>query len=216
MSIGNESALKVAEFLLKIKAVKLQPNSPFTWASGLKSPIYCDNRVTLSFPNIRTFIRQEFVSAIEKEFPKPDIIVGVATGGIAQGVLVAEEMGLPFAYVRPEPKGHGMGNQIEGIIEKGNTVIVIEDLISTGKSSLQAVEAIQKVGGIVKGMAAIFTYSFSDAQQKFTDKNIPLVTLSNYDTLIKQALHSNYISEDHLSSLQEWRNDPKLWSKKHE
>lgn len=216
MSIVNESALKVAEFLLKIKAVKLQPNKPFTWASGLKSPIYCDNRITLSFPNIRTYIRQEFVNSIEKEFSKADVIVGVATGGIAQGALVAEEMGLPFAYVRPEPKSHGMGNQVEGVIEDGQSVVVIEDLISTGKSSLLAVDAIQKSGGIVKGMAAIFSYGFDDAQQKFKDRHIPLVTLTNYETLIKQAVHENYVSEDDLISLQEWRADPKAWSKKHE
>lgn len=216
MSMKNDSALKVAEFLLKIKAVKLQPGKPFTWASGLKSPIYCDNRITLSFPHIRTFIRQEFVRAIENEFPKPDVIVGVATGGIAQGALVAEDMGLPFAYVRPEPKSHGLGNQVEGVIESGQSAIVIEDLVSTGKSSLNAIDAIINSGAVVKGMAAIFTYGFSDAEKRFTEKNIPLVTLTNYDILVQQALQSGYITEEDLSSLQDWRKDPKSWSKKHE
>lgn len=214
MSIGNESALKVAEFLLQVKAVKLQPGKPFTWASGLKSPIYCDNRVTLSYPHIRTYIRQQFAKAISESFPKPDVIVGVATGGIAQGVLVAQELGLPFAYVRPEPKSHGLGNQVEGVIEEGQSVVVIEDLVSTGKSSLNAVDAIHTSGGIVKGMAAIFTYGFGDADVAFRNKAVQLVTLTNYETLIQQALHSNYISEKDLGSLREWRQDPKAWSEK--
>lgn len=215
MSVKDDSALKVAEFLLQIKAVKLQPNKPFTWASGLKSPIYCDNRVTLSFPNIRTYIRQEFVKVIEKNFAKADVIVGVATGGIAQGVLVAQELGLPFAYVRPEPKAHGLGNQVEGVIEKGQSVVVIEDLVSTGKSSLNAVEAIVAAGGIVKGMSAIFTYGFEEAAKNFKTKKIPLITLSNYDILVQQALHSEYITEKDMDSLKQWKKDPKSWSEKH-
>ncbi|HCA82706.1 MAG TPA: orotate phosphoribosyltransferase [Flavobacteriales bacterium] len=214
MSVNKDSALKVAEFLLQVKAVKLQPNKPFTWASGLRSPIYCDNRVTLSYPHIRTFIRQELSKVIAQEFAKGDIIVGVATGGIAQGVLVAEELGLPFAYVRPEPKSHGMGNQVEGVIEPGQSVIVVEDLVSTGKSSLNAVDAITAAGGVVKGMVAIFTYGFEDAAKKFKDKNVNLATLTNYDILIEQAVASNYVSEKDLGSLREWRVDPKSWSEK--
>jgi len=215
MSVKDDSALKVAEFLLQIKAVKLQPNKPFTWASGLKSPIYCDNRVTLSFPNIRTYIRQEFVKVIEKNFAKADVIVGVATGGIAQGVLVAQELGLPFAYVRPEPKAHGLGNQVEGVIEKGQSVVVIEDLVSTGKSSLNAVDAIVAAGGIIKGMSAIFTYGFEDAAKNFKAKKVPLHTLCNYDILIQQALRSEYITEKDTESLKQWKKDPKSWSEKH-
>jgi orotate phosphoribosyltransferase len=215
MSSNNETALKVAEFLLQIKAVKLQPAKPFTWASGLKSPIYCDNRVTLSYPNIRTFIRQQFSKLIEEYFTKPDIIVGVATGGIAQGVLVAQDLGLPFAYVRPQAKEHGMKNQIEGNIEKGQSAIVIEDLISTGKSSLSAVDALLNSGIKINGMAAIFTYGFTETEETFSNKKIKLFTLTNYDTLIEQALKSNYIQLKDLESLKEWRKDPKKWSKKH-
>lgn len=215
MSVKDDSALKVAEFLLQIKAVKLQPNKPFTWASGLKSPIYCDNRITLSFPNIRTYIRQEFVKVIEKNFAKADVIVGVATGGIAQGVLVAQELGLPFAYVRPEPKSHGLGNQVEGVIEKGQSVVVIEDLVSTGKSSLNAVDAIVAAGGIIKGMSAIFTYGFEEATKNFKTKKVPLITLSNYDILVQQALRSEYITEKDMESLKQWKKDPKSWSDKH-
>lgn len=215
MSVKDDSALKVAEFLLQIKAVKLQPNKPFTWASGLKSPIYCDNRITLSFPNIRTYIRQEFVKVIEKNFAKADVIVGVATGGIAQGVLVAQELGLPFAYVRPEPKSHGLGNQVEGVIEKGQSVVVIEDLVSTGKSSLNAVDAIVAAGGIIKGMSAIFTYGFEEATKNFKTKKVPLITLSNYDILVQQALRSEYITEKDMESLKQWKKDPKSWSEKH-
>lgn len=216
MSVKNESALKVAEFLLQAKAVKLQPNKPFTWASGLRSPIYCDNRITLSYPNIRTYIRQEFSRIITEQFAKADVIVGVATGGIAQGVLVAQDLGLPFAYVRPEPKSHGLGNQVEGMIEKGQSIIVIEDLVSTGKSSLAAVDALVAAGGVVKGMAAIFTYGFADAANKFKEKNIQLATLTNYDILIDQAVASNYVSEKDLASLREWRLDPKAWSEKNQ
>ena len=164
MKKNDESALKIAEFLLQVKAIKLQPQNPYTWASGWKSPIYCDNRVTLSFPGVRTYIRQEFVNAIIENFGKPDVIAGVATGGIAQGVLVAQEMGLPFVYVRSEAKKHGLTNMIEGVIEKGQSVVVIEDLISTGGSSLKAVEALREAGCEVKGMAAIFSYDSKQQQ----------------------------------------------------
>lgn len=209
----DESALKIAEFLLQIKAIKLQPNNPFTWASGWKSPIYCDNRVTLSFPSVRTYVRQQFVNIINTSFAKPDLIAGVATGGIAQGALVAQELGLPFAYVRSEAKKHGMTNMIEGVVEKGQSVVVIEDLISTGGSSLKAVEALREAGCDVKGMAAIFTYGFQTAEDNFKAANCNLVTLTNYDTLIKQALNSNYITEKDLESLKKWRENPAVWGK---
>ncbi len=211
MKKNNESALKIAEFLLQVKAIKLQPQNPYTWASGWKSPIYCDNRVTLSYPGVRTYIRQEFVNAIMENFGKPDVIAGVATGGIAQGALVAQEMGLPFVYVRSEAKKHGLTNMIEGVVETGQSVVVIEDLISTGGSSLKAVEALREAGCEVKGMAAIFTYGFKTATDNFKKAKCKLVTLSNYDTMITQALQSNYITDNDLKSLQAWRENPAEW-----
>ncbi len=214
MKVNEESALKIAEFLLQIKAIKLQPNKPFTWASGWNSPIYCDNRVTLSYPKVRTFIRQEFVKVIVEKFGTPNVIAGVATGGIAQGALVAQELGLPFVYIRSEAKKHGLTNMIEGVVEKGQSVVVIEDLISTGGSSLKAVEALRDAGCEVKGMAAIFTYGFKTAADNFKKANCKLVALSDYETLIKQALQSNYITEKHLKSLKEWRENPSEWNKK--
>lgn len=212
MEINEDAALNIAEFLLQIKAIKLQPDKPFTWASGWKSPIYCDNRVTLSYPKVRTYIRQEFVEAIIKKFGKPDVIAGVATGGIAQGALVAQELELPFVYVRSEAKKHGMTNMIEGYIEKGQTVVVIEDLISTGGSSLKAVEALREAGCEVKGMAAIFTYGFKTATDNFEKANCKLITLSNYSTLIKQALQSKYITDKDLKSLEQWAENPAIWN----
>ena len=211
MKPNEESALKIAEFLLQIKAIKLEPNKPFTWASGWKSPIYCDNRVTLSYPKVRTYIRQEFVDAILENFGKPDVIAGVATGGIAQGALIAQELGLPFIYVRSEAKKHGMTNMIEGVVEKGQSVVVIEDLISTGGSSLKAVEALRETGCDVKGMVAIFTYSFKTAHDNFKKAKCKVITLSNYETLIKQALETDYITEKDLKSLKEWRENPSEW-----
>lgn len=211
MVTNAETASKVAEFLLQIKAIKLQPAQPFTWASGWKSPIYCDNRKTLSYPKVRTFIRQQFVQLIHAHFPRPDVIAGVATGAIAQGALVAEEMGLPFVYVRPEPKKHGLGNMIEGEIASGQSVVVIEDLISTGGSSLKAVEALREAGCEVKGMAAIFTYGFPDAEKNFAAAGVELITLSNYPSLIRQALHDNYITEQDLETLEAWRKNPSGW-----
>lgn len=213
MKNNNDSALKIAEFLLQIKAVKLQPNQPFTWASGWKSPIYCDNRKTLSYPKIRTFIRQEFVNSIIEKFGKPDVIAGVATGGIAQGALVAQELGLPFVYVRSEAKSHGLTNQVEGVIEKGQSVVVIEDLISTGGSSLKAVDALRKEGCEVKGMAAIFTYGFKTAEENFKAAKCDVVTLCDYDTLIQQAIASGYVNQSDLASLQSWREEPSAWGK---
>lgn len=208
-----ESAPKVAEFLLQIKAVKLQPNNPFTWASGWKSPIYCDNRVILSFPKIRTFIRQEFINLINNEYGKPDVIAGVATGAIAHGALVAEAMGLPFIYVRPEAKAHGLGNQIEGVLNEGQSVVVIEDLISTGGSSLKAVEVLKKAGADVKGLVAIFTYGFDTANQNFEKANCKFNTLSDYESLIQQAVNTKYVNAEDLESLNNWRNDPANWKK---
>jgi orotate phosphoribosyltransferase len=212
--INNEnSALKVAELLLQIKAIVLKPDNPFTWASGWKSPIYCDNRKTLSYPMIRTHIRQELTEVIQQKFGSPDVIVGVATGGIAQGALVAQQMGLPFAYVRSSAKAHGMTNMIEGDIKEGQSVVVIEDLISTGGSSLKAVQALREAGCIVKGMASIFTYDFEAAKQNFIDNNCELYTLSDYNYLVKVALESGYITENQLYSLKEWRNAPDQWNK---
>lgn len=213
MVLNEDKALKVAEFLLQIKAVKLNPADPFTWASGIKSPIYCDNRITLSYPNIRTFIRQAFADAIIENFGKPDIIAGVATGGIAQGALVAEQLGLPFIYVRSSAKGHGMGNLIEGAFEPGKRVVVIEDLISTGGSSLKAVEALRDADLDVKGLVAIFTYGFDIAHQNFADAKCPYTTLTDYETLLKKAVETNTVSEEQLNSLLEWRKNPSDWKK---
>lgn len=212
MILNKDRALKVAEFLLQIKAVKLQPSQPFTWASGWSSPIYCDNRKTLSFPAIRTHIRQGYAEAILEKFGKPDVIAGVATGGIAQGALVAQELGIPFIYVRSSAKGHGLGNQIEGHFEKGQKVIVIEDLISTGGSSLIAVEALREAGCDVKGLIAIFTYGFDVATENFNAADCPFVTLTDYDHLIDQALKLEYINEADVQSLKKWKNSPSTWS----
>ncbi len=211
MTSFDDTAYKVAEFLLQIKAIKLQPENPFTWASGIKSPIYCDNRKTLSYPKIRTSIRQYFVQTINNHFPMPDLIAGVATGGIAIGVLVAQEMGLPFVYVRSEEKKHGLTNMIEGHFESGQNVVVIEDLISTGGSSLKAVEALREKGCIVKGMAAIFTYDFDESVQNFKKAKCRLQTLTNYDTLIETAVKKEYINEKDLDNLKKWRQKPKAW-----
>lgn len=213
MQEGNDSELKVAEFLLKIKAVKLQPKNPFTWASGIKSPIYCDNRSILSHPSIRTYIRQVLAEKINEQFPKPEIVAGVATGGIAIGALVAQEMGLPFVYVRSSAKGHGMQNLIEGgTIEKGQNVIVIEDLISTGKSSLLAVKALKEAGANVKGLVAIFSYGFEESVKAFAKEKVPFHTLTNYNTLVEHAASLDYVSKDEIESLNAWRQNPKNWN----
>jgi orotate phosphoribosyltransferase len=213
MILNNDKALKVAEFLLQIKAVKLQPNQPFTWASGWNSPIYCDNRITLSYPNIRTFIRQCYSEAIVEGFGKPDVIAGVATGGIPQGALVAQELGLPFIYVRSTAKEHGMGNQIEGHYEKGQKVVLVEDLISTAGSSIKAIDALKAGGLEVKGLIATFTYGFKVADENFKKANCPYVTLTNYDFLVEEALKKAYISENDLLSLREWKDQPEIWKK---
>ena len=211
MILDKETAKKTAELLLQVKAIKLQPNTPFTWASGWKSPIYCDNRVTLSYPAIRTYIRENMVKVIEKNFGRPDVIAGVATGAIAIGILVAEEMGLPFIYIRPEAKKHGRQNQIEGHLDKGKNVLVIEDLISTGMSSLKAVDALHAVDAKVMGMVAIFTYGFDVAEKAFKDKNVELVTLSDYSHLLEQATDTDYIANEDKMLLEEWRIAPNKW-----
>lgn len=211
MIMNKDTAKKTAELLLQIKAIKLSPNDPFTWASGWKSPIYCDNRLTLSYPAVRLFLKEEIAKLVELQYGKPDIIAGVATGAIAIGVLVAQQLGVPFVYVRPEPKKHGRKNQVEGHLEKGQNVVVIEDLISTGNSSLQAVEALKDAGAVIKGMVAIFTYGFDISVENFKNKNVNLVTLSNYQYLLDQALDSNYITEKELFTLQEWKLNPSSW-----
>lgn len=208
---NEETALQIADFLLQIKAIKLQPDNPFEWASGWKSPIYCDNRKTLSHPSIRTFIRQKMVDAVESHFTKPNAIAGVATGGIAQGVLVAQELGVPFCYVRSGKKGHGLQNQIEGDVAQGSQMIVIEDLVSTGGSSLEAVEALREAGYGVTGMISIFTYGFNAAVENFEKHGVQLISLSDYDHLIQQALKTDFISEQDVESLQEWRQSPENW-----
>nr|WP_315239546.1 orotate phosphoribosyltransferase [uncultured Flavobacterium sp.] len=211
MIFNKDTAEKTAELLLQINAIKLNPENPFTWASGWKSPIYCDNRLILSFPIIRNYVRDEFAKNIEKQFGKPDVIAGVATGAIGIGILVAESLGLPFVYVRPEPKKHGRQNQVEGFLQKGQNVVVVEDLISTGNSSLMAVEALRNEGANIKGMAAIFTYGFGVAQENFKNANIDLYTLSNYENLLNLAVEKQYITEYQQSALQEWNEIPSTW-----
>ncbi|HPS74635.1 MAG TPA: orotate phosphoribosyltransferase [Bacteroidales bacterium] len=205
MLYNQETAKITADLLLKIKAVKLSPQDLFTWASGIKSPVYCDNRITLSYPEIRTFIRQHFVRAIEDQFPGPELIAGVATGGIAQGVLVAQELGLPFAYVRSSKKDHGLTNQIEGEVRPGQNVVVVEDLISTGSSSLAVVEALKNAGCRIAGMVAIFTYNLPKSQKAFSEAACRLVTLTDYETLIAQAVESGFIQEKDLQVLRDFK-----------
>lgn len=212
MIFNKETAHKTAESLLQINAIKLNPKNPFTWASGWKSPIYCDNRITLSYPEIRKFLQKEFAENIVAKYGKPDVIAGVATGAIGIGLLVAEALELPFVYVRPEPKKHGRQNQIEGQLEAGKSVVVIEDLISTGKSSLQAVEALKANGANILGMAAIFTYEFQVAEDNFKEAGIELTTLSNYTSLLENAVNQKYISDSDFDTLQEWRKNPAQWN----
>jgi orotate phosphoribosyltransferase len=205
-------AAEVAKSLLEIEAVKLSPAQPFQWASGWKSPIYCDNRMTLSYPKVRSIIRDGLAALIREHFPKADGIAGVATAGIPQGALVADVLNLPMFYVRPKPKDHGMGNQIEGKVLPGQKVVVIEDLISTGGSSLKAVEALKAANVEVLGMVAIFTYGFEVATNNFAQANIPLYTLSNYNELIKEAIQLGYIKPEALDALQAWRKAPEVWN----
>jgi len=211
MILHKDIAKKTAEVLLKVKAIKLSPTDPFTWASGWKSPIYCDNRVTLSYPTVRVLLKEEISKIVESKYGKPDVIAGVATGAIAIGVLVAQELGVPFIYVRPEPKSHGRKNQIEGHLKNGQNVVVIEDLISTGKSSLNAVKALKESGATVKGMVAIFSYGFDLASENFKNSNVDLTTLSDYSHLLEQAMDSKYITEKELDTLTDWRKNPENW-----
>ena len=202
-----------AEKLLKIKAIKLQPSNPFTWASGWKSPIYCDNRKLMSYPDIRNFLKVQFARIILEKYPDVEAIAGVATGAIAPGALVADLLGLPFVYVRATPKGHGLENMIEGDLKPKQKVIVVEDLVSTGMSSLKAVEAIRKDGAEVIGMVSIFSYGFPIATQNLKDANVELTSLSNYDAILDEALHTEYIDESELETLQEWRENPDTWGR---
>lgn len=206
-----EIAKKTAELLLQIKAIKLNSENYFHWASGWNSPIYCDNRLILSFPTIRNFVKEQLVKLIEEKYGKPDVIAGVATGAIGMGMLVADVMGLPFVYVRPEPKKHGRKNQIEGSLEKGANVIVIEDLVSTGKSSLLAVEALRELDVNIKGMMAVFTYGFDIAKTNFAEAKVELTTLSNYKILIDEAIKKGYVDEKELATLTEWVKAPEVW-----
>jgi len=207
-----ETSKKIANSLLQSNAIKLQPTNPFTWASGWKSPIYCDNRITLSFPAVRKQIRDAFVETIKAEFGVPDLIAGVATGAIAQGALVADGMELPFVYVRSAAKDHGRGNLIEGEVKAGQKVVVVEDLISTGGSSLKAVEALREAGCEVLGMVAIFTYGFPVAITNFEKAGVKLVTLSNYNALLELALETGYIKSEQIEVLKKWRQAPDTWT----
>ena len=209
----KSSEKSIAEKLLKVKAVKLQPNNPFIWASGWNSPIYCDNRKTLSYPAIRNYIKVELIRTIIDLYPDVEVIAGVATGAIAQGAMVADELGLPFVYVRSSPKDHGLENLIEGDLKPKQKVVIIEDLISTGGSSLKAVEAIRKDGSEVLGMVAIFTYGFALADEKFKNAKVKLTALSNYDAVLTEALATNYIAEKDVETLREWRLNPSVWRK---
>ncbi len=207
----EETAAKIAEFLLTIKAVKLSPTAPFTWASGWRSPIYCDNRVSLSHPTARTFVKESLAALSKDKFPNADAIVGVATAGIAPGALVADLLGLPFGYVRPEPKKHGMGKRLEGDIAAGSKIVVVEDLVSTGKSSLAAIEALREEGCEVLGLVAVFSYGFEQAEINFANANCPFHVLSNYEALIETALKTGYVHPEQLETLAAWRLSPSTW-----
>lgn len=211
ITVNPSTAALVAEKLLKIEAIKLNYKNPFTWSSGWKSPIYCDNRLSLSYPDIRSYIKEALAQVIQNKFADADYIAGVATAGIAQGALVADLLNLPYVYVRPKPKEHGMGNQIEGRIEKGKKVVLVEDLISTGGSSLKAAKALQEAGAKVVGMVAIFTYGFEVAENNFKDAGIPLVCLSDFRALLDAAVQMKYLSEDQLIHVKSWRLDPANW-----
>ena len=207
----SEIEQKIAEFLLQIKAIKLQPNNPFTWASGWRSPIYCDNRITLSHPTIRTYIRQKLSELVQEEYGAASVIAGVATAGIPQGALVAQELGLPFIYVRSKPKEHGTQSLIEGEINPGQRVVVVEDLISTGKSSIQAVHALREAGFEVAGLVAIFSYGFDIATENFAEAKCRFTTLSNYSALVEYAVEHNYIQKSDFELLSDWRKNPSEW-----
>lgn len=213
MILDENNAHKTAELLLQINAIKLNPQEPFTWASGIKSPIYCDNRIILSYPSIRNFIVSEMAKPIESLFGKPDAIAGVATGAIGIGAIIADYLGLPFVYVRPEPKKHGRQNQIEGKLNSHTNVVVIEDLISTGKSSMNAIKALKNEGQAnIKGVMAIFTYGFEESEKAFKDEYLSLYTLGNYDILLKEAYKTSYLNEAEFELLKTWRKDPANWN----
>lgn len=211
VTVENTTAHKVASMLLDIGAIKLSHTNPFTWSSGWKSPVYCDNRLALSYPEIRSFVKESLAHSIRKKFPQAEYIAGVATAGIPQGALVADVLNLPFVYVRPKPKDHGMGNLIEGKIDPGKKVVMIEDLISTGGSSLKAAQAMQESGFQVIGMVAIFTYGFDVAEKSFEQAKIPLVCLSNFNYLLEEAVAKKYLDESQLSRVKSWRQDPSNW-----
>lgn len=204
---------RVASLLLEAKAIKLSPRHPFQWSSGWLSPIYCDNRTVLSYPDARTYIKNQLTELIRERFPETQAVVGVATAGIAQGALVADVLGLPFAYVRPEPKKHGMGNQIEGRLEQGQQVVLVEDLVSTGGSSLKVASTLRQAGIEVVGMAAIFTYGFAIAEDSFSEQRVALATLSNYSILIEEALSQKYIAPEDVVTLNDWRKAPGIWGR---
>lgn len=214
--IDKEISAKVAKYLLEVKAVKLSPDNPFTWTSGLLSPIYCDNRVTLSHPEVRTYIRDMFVKIIRDNFPEVECIAGIATAGIAQGALVAEAMRLPYVYIRPEPKKHGMKNSVEGYMKEGAKVVLIEDLVSTGKSSLAALENLRQSGGHALGLVSIFTYGFSDALERFKQAGCPYIYLSNYAVLLEEAVKSGYVTSQNKVALESWSTDPVAWAATHQ
>ncbi|MBS1508719.1 MAG: orotate phosphoribosyltransferase [Bacteroidetes bacterium] len=211
IQIESASARKIASKLLEIGAIKLNYKNPFTWSSGWKSPVYCDNRLALSYPEIRTFVKESLAAVIRKNYPQAECIAGVATAGIPQGALVADALGLPFVYVRPKPKEHGMGNLIEGKIDAGKKAVLVEDLISTGGSSLKAAQAMQEAGFQVIGMVAIFTYGFEVADKSFTQANIPLVCLSDFNFLLEEAVERKYVDGDQLAYVKSWRVDPANW-----
>ncbi|MDC0210501.1 orotate phosphoribosyltransferase [Flavobacteriaceae bacterium] len=213
MILDYNTAKKTAELLLQINAIKLNPKNPFTWASGWKSPIYCDNRIILSYPHIRVYVREQISKQINELYGKPDLIAGVATGAIGIGMLVADIMNLPFIYVRPNSKKHGRKNQIEGYFSEDQSVVVIEDLISTGNSSLVAVEALREANLIVKGLISIFTYGFPISYENFNSNKVELYTLSSYDVLLEQALEIKYINDDEFKVLNEWKQNPREWQK---
>jgi orotate phosphoribosyltransferase len=210
--LDQNIAAEVADKLLEIQAIRLQPDKPFTWASGWKSPIYCDNRLALSFPKIRTMIKENLIKSIQHYFPNVEVIAGVATAGIPQGALLANDLDLPFIYVRSKPKGHGMENMIEGKVVPGQKVVVVEDLISTGGSSLKATQDLRDAGFEVLGMVAIFSYGFDIAAKNFAEAGVKLVCLSHYEAMLPQAVHRKYIEDDMLKSLEAWRSDPANWA----
>jgi len=211
IQVEKQSARSVAAKLLEIEAIKLNYKNPFTWSSGWKSPVYCDNRLALSYPAIRTWVKEALAATVLKNFPTAEYVAGVATAGIPQGALVADALGLPFVYVRPKPKEHGMGNLIEGRIDKGKKAVLVEDLISTGGSSLKAAQAMQEAGFEVVGMVAIFTYGFQVAETNFAKANIPLVCLSDFAHLLEEAVDKKYLDEDQLTYVKSWREDPANW-----